>query len=193
MPTLEDTTIDFPVTTLSDLLEAEAAGGVAVGADEDRYRKWAFLSTGAAGVLALILVVVLITGTGGGGGDGDDGGGKDITQPPGTQPVALTVTGALESDVKPGSIASVLTEDGTVVVSGGTVRKITETGKEGTISFRKTMEIYVQTGEAGAIAAAKAAGTKFTVQGGKLENTTTTTVPPAPVEQPPAETPPATG
>lgn len=70
MPTLEDTSVDFPVTTLSDLLEAEAKGGIATGADEDKYRRWAFLSTGAAGLLAIILAVVLITG------GGDDGGGS---------------------------------------------------------------------------------------------------------------------
>ncbi len=69
MPTLEDTAIDFPVTTLNDLLEAEAKTGVPVGADEEKYRKWAFISTGAAGLLAIILAVVLVTGGGDGGGD----------------------------------------------------------------------------------------------------------------------------
>jgi hypothetical protein len=194
MPTLEDTTIDFPVTTLSDLLEADAAGGVAVGADEDKYRAWAFLATGAAAVLAIILVVVLITGTGGGGG-GDDGGGDDIAKPAGTEPATFTVTGALGTDIKPGAIASVLTEDGTVIASGGTVRKITESGKEGTISYRQTMEMYVQPDEASAIAAARATQTKFTVEAGKREKTPPTTAAPAPAEPAPAEqpTPPATG
>jgi hypothetical protein len=188
MPTLEDT-IDFPVTTLSDLLEADAKTGIAAAPDEEKYRRWAFLSTGAAGILAVILLVVLITGTGGGG--GDDGGGKDVAKPPGTESSAFTVTGALSSDIKPGAIASVLTEDGTVIVSGGTVRKITQTGKEGSITARKTMEMYVQKDEASAIAAAKAASAKFTVEPGTLEKTPPTTVAPAPAEQPPAETPPA--
>ncbi|MGH8974846.1 MAG: hypothetical protein ACRD0C_16790, partial [Acidimicrobiia bacterium] len=90
MPTLEDTTIDFPVTTLNDLLEAEAVGGVAVGADEDKYRKWAFLSTGAAGILAVILLVVLVTGTGGGGGGEGE---RTADAPAGTRTVAFTVSG----------------------------------------------------------------------------------------------------
>lgn len=71
MPTLEDTAIDFPVTTLNDLLEAEAKSGVPVGADEEKYRKWAFISTGAAGLLAIILAVVLVTGGGDSAGDSE--------------------------------------------------------------------------------------------------------------------------
>ena len=74
MPTLEDTAIDFPVTTLNDLLEAEAKTGVPVGADEEKYRKWAFISTGAAGLLAIILAVVLVTG------GGDSAGGEAKAQ-----------------------------------------------------------------------------------------------------------------
>ena len=74
MPTLEDTAIDFPVTTLNDLLEAEAKAGVTVGADEEKYRKWAFISTGAAGLLAIMLAVVLVTG------GSDSGGGEAKAQ-----------------------------------------------------------------------------------------------------------------
>ena len=80
MPTLEDTAIDFPVTTLNDLLEAEAKAGVAVGADEEKYRKWAFISTGAAGLLAIMLAVVLVTG--GGDGGGESGGKAQTAQKP---------------------------------------------------------------------------------------------------------------
>jgi hypothetical protein len=69
MPTLEETAVDFPVTTLNDLLEVEAKAGVTVGADEDKYRRWAFISTAAAGLLAIALLVVLVTDSGGGNGD----------------------------------------------------------------------------------------------------------------------------
>ncbi|MGH8989985.1 MAG: hypothetical protein ACRDZ7_00455 [Acidimicrobiia bacterium] len=182
MPTLEDT-IDFPVTTLNDLLDADARVGVAAGADEEKYRKWAFVSTGAAGILAVILLVVLVTGTGGGGGGEGE---RTADAPAGTRTVAFTVSGELTSEIKPGAIASVLS-DGIVIASGGTVRKITEKG-EGYLAT-KTVEIAVQPEEADAIAAAKASRSKLTVEGGKLEKPTPTTA--APAAETPAPTEPA--
>ena len=53
MPTLEDT-VDFNVATLNDLLDADVRTGVPVAAD-DKYKRWAFLSTGVAGMLLIAL------------------------------------------------------------------------------------------------------------------------------------------
>ncbi len=103
MPTLEDTAVDFPVTTLNDLLEAEAKAGVTVGADEDKYRRWAFISSAAAVLLAIALVVVLLTGGGGGDGDGaakaQDYAGRPVKQ---TVKLATPVT----SDIRVGKEVS---------------------------------------------------------------------------------------
>ena len=51
----------MPAAGLAPLdLLVEAKAGVTVGADEEKYRKWAFISTGAAGLLAIMLAVVLV-------------------------------------------------------------------------------------------------------------------------------------
>lgn len=123
MPTLEDTATDFPVTTLNDLLEAEAKAGVTVGADEEKYRRWAFLSTGAAGLLAIILAVVLITG------GGDDGGGSsknasavDAKAYPGMPRKVLTVSN-IGSDIQLNGSVDIF-KGSALVVSDAKVTKI---------------------------------------------------------------------
>ena len=95
MPTLEDTAVDFPVTTLNDLLEVEAKAGVTVGADEDKYRRWAFISSAAAGLLAIALIVVLLTDSGGG---SDTAKAQDYEGRPlkGVVKLATTVTSDIE-------------------------------------------------------------------------------------------------
>jgi hypothetical protein len=103
MPTLEDTAVDFPVTTLNDLLEVEAKAGVTVGADEDKYRRWAFISSAAAGLLAIALVVVLLTDSGGGG-DAGAAKAKDYEGRPLKQTVKLATP--VTSDIQVGKEVS---------------------------------------------------------------------------------------
>lgn len=103
MPTLEDTAVDFPVTTLNDLLEAEAKAGVTVGADEDKYRRWAFISSAAAGLLAIALVVVLLTGSGGG---DDGGGGAEAQDYPGKVKQTVKLGTPVTSDIRVGKEVS---------------------------------------------------------------------------------------
>ena len=197
MPTLEDT-IDFPVTTLSDLLEADAKAGVAAAPDEEKYRRWAFLSSGAAGILALILVVVLITGTGGGGGgDGGSSSGKTLEAPAGTVPTAVTVSknGLTSGVLKQKAIVSVIrTTDQAVLASGATVLGFEDV--KGTLKgFDKVkFELAVQPDEQAPVETADA--NELKVVSGKLPKTPAQ---PAPVEQAPAapapteQTPPASG
>lgn len=193
MPTLEDT-IDFPVTTLNDLLEADAKAGVAAGADEEKYRKWAFLSSGAAGILAVILLVVLVT-SGGGGGSG--GGGKEVAQPKNTERVVVNVRKAdLTSDVKKGATVSVkLRTSGQVLASGATVLQMEEL-KSAIAGFEKVkLELAVKPDER-SVVDSNAEAEDLQVVGGTLEKAPA--APPA-TEPPPAEpapteqTPPASG
>jgi hypothetical protein len=66
MPTLEDT-VEFQALTLNDLLEADAKAVALPSEGEGKYRSWAFVSTAAAGLLAILLVIALVTDSGGGG------------------------------------------------------------------------------------------------------------------------------
>lgn len=132
MPTVEDTAVDFPVTTLNDLLEAEAKAGVAAGADEDKYRRWAFLSTGAAVLLAIVLAVVLITG----GGDGEGGSeskAQTAQKPTGWSEVPLSVPSENRlGGAKAGDYVKVTSaESGTVLVKAGMVTLLTKGAKIG--------------------------------------------------------------
>jgi len=122
MPTLEDTAIDFPVTTLNDLLEAEAKTGVPAGADEEKYRKWAFISTGAAGLLAIILAVVLVTG-GSTSGGGDDSKPETAQKPAGWPELSFNVSSEGKiGGAKPGDYVKVSSmETGAVLVKAGIV------------------------------------------------------------------------
>jgi hypothetical protein len=115
MPTLEDTAIDFPVTTLNDLLEAEAKTAVPVSADEEKYRKWAFISTGAAGLLAIILIGVLITG--GGKSSGGSEKAQTAEKPAGWSdvPIAAIADGKIPAPEAGNYYKVTSTEDGTVL------------------------------------------------------------------------------
>lgn len=139
MPTLEDTAIDFPVTTLNDLLEAEAKTGVPVGADEEKYRKWAFISTGAAGLLAIILAVVLVTG-GGKSGGGDESKPETAEKPAGWSEQTFNVSSKGKiGGAKAGDYVKVSsTETGAVLVKAGIVTYLAEVEVRGveTIEFR---------------------------------------------------------
>lgn len=190
MPTLEDT-VDFQVPTLNDLLDADARRGAAPAAD-DKYKRWAFLSSGLAVMLAIGLVVSLVTG---GGDDGGGGGGKAIKAPAGTQALVVDVGDNLSSDIAEGSVVSVLDEAGQVISSGVTVLKITE-GKEFAGRTPKKVELAIPTAEVSAVRAADAAGT-LSVVSGTLEKTTPTTAAPAaetpaPIEPAPVPVDPAT-
>lgn len=66
MPTLEDT-VEFQALTLNDLLEADAKAVALPSEGEGKYRSWAYVSTAAAGLLAILLVIALLTDSGGGG------------------------------------------------------------------------------------------------------------------------------
>ena len=101
MPTLEDT-VDFKVVTLNDLLDADVRTGVPVAAD-DKYKRWAFLATGAAAMLAIGLVVALVTGGGDGGSSGTKVS-KSVPAPPDTTPLPFL----LGTDPGPGIDAGVL-------------------------------------------------------------------------------------
>jgi hypothetical protein len=66
MPTLEDP-VEFQALTLNDLLEADAKAVALPSEGEGKYRSWAYVSTAAAGLLAILLVIALVTDSGGGG------------------------------------------------------------------------------------------------------------------------------
>jgi hypothetical protein len=192
MPTtLEDTAIDFPVTTLNDLLEAEAKAGVTVGADEEKYRRWAFISTGAAGLLAIILAVVLITG------GGDKGGGESKTEtadaPPNTRPVPLTVPESSLDNPKAGEYWDVVSSvDGTTteLVKAGKLTSIKEAGESGTVK-RIAIVLAVTPEEAQALLGAEQRSLRFLKAPGPAPSqpaeTPTTTAPAA--QTPAAPTP----
>ena len=201
MPTtVEDTPVDFPVTTLSDLLEAEAKAGVAVGADEDKYRRWAFLSTGAAGLLAIVLAVVLITG----GGDGGDGSESNQAQtaekPSGWAEVNLTVPESKLSGYKAGDFVEVTSPESGVLVKAGklTLMKGMKVGQFQQLNIR----LAVPPAEKAALDAANPTSLRFnpadepsTDQPAETPTTTApaaeTPAPPTP-EAPAPEAPPAT-
>jgi hypothetical protein len=208
MPTLEDTAVDFPVTTLNDLLEVEAKAGVTVGADEDKYRRWAFISSAAAGLLAIALVVVLLTDAGGGG-DGGAAKAKDYPGKPVKQTVKLATN--VTSDIQVGKEVS-LYKGSELVVAPVIVSQIINP-KEGSLETSQSVELAMDEAQSTAfVNAFPKASDKGRLQiylqgqptappppGAAPDSTapaptTETTVPPAPTESTtPASTPPATG
>jgi hypothetical protein len=120
MPTLEDTSVDFPVTTLSDLLEADAKAGIAVGADEDKFRRWAILSTAAAGLLAVLLVVSLVTGSGGKESSASSG---DVKAYPGRQLLNVRLQ-SVTPDIKQDAKVIVYGPDGAPVTNDAIVARV---------------------------------------------------------------------
>ena len=189
MPTLEDT-VDFNVVTLNDLLDADVRTGVPVDAD-DKYKRWAFLSTGVAGMLLIALIVALVTG------GGSDGGGtakasKEFPAPPNTNPVDVKVGASVPSGISLGGLASVLSE-GQVIASGVTVTQIKEVPTYVGKAKSYVVVVAVSTDDVGAVTAAKSKG-DLGLQAGKLPKPTTTTSAPAatapvPIQPAPATTP----
>lgn len=186
MPVLEDT-VDFKVATLNDLLDADVRTGVPVAAD-DKYKRWAFLSSGLAGMLLIALIVSLVTG------GGDDGGGssstKPVAAPANTTPVDVNVGASLPSGIEPNAKVSLLDPDGKVLASGATVTQIKEVPASIGKGINKVAVVAVSNDDYQDVAAAK----KLTVRAGVLPKATTTTTAapsttPTPIEPAPATTP----
>jgi hypothetical protein len=190
MPVLEDT-VDFKVATLNDLLDADVKKGVPVAAD-DKYKRWAFLSTGLAGMLLIALIVSLVTG------GSDDGGGttstKQVAAPPNTSPVDVPVGAAPPSGVDLDAKVSVLDADATVLASGATVTQIKDVpGGFGGKTITKVVVVAVSNDDYQAVLTAGTKG-KLQVRPGALPKATTTTTAapsttPTPIEPAPATTP----
>ncbi len=185
MPTLEDT-VDFNVVTLNDLFDADARTGVPVAAD-DKYKRWAFLSTGIAGMLLIALIVALVTG---GGSESGSKSTKPLATPPNTTPISVT-TSTLEPGVELGATVSILDSNGKVVASGGKVLQITEAKTQ--FGKTRTVSVAVATDEAGPVSAAASSGRVRVVQGALPKAATTTSAPaattPIPIQPAPATTP----
>ncbi len=191
MPTLEDT-VDFKVVTLNDLLDADVRTGVPVAAD-DKYKRWAFLSTGVAGMLLIALIVALVTGGGSGGGETSKAS-KEVPAPVNTSPVDITVGGSVPSGITLGGLASVLS-GGQVIASGVTVTQIKEA--PALIGKGKSYVVVaaVSNDDVGAVITAKGKR-DIALQAGKLPKATPTTTAPAatapvPIQPEPAATTPS--
>lgn len=188
MAILEDT-VDFKVVTLDDLAETEIRSGVPAAADE-KYKRWAFLSTGLAGVLAIGLVVAVATG----GDDGDGGGGsrQASTQTYEGRSLVKLPAGDLGSDIVVDGKVTVLDGSGEVIASGVPVAAIASEGAG--ILATKTIELALTPAESSAV---RAAGDGLTFQNfveGAAPSPESTPAdpaapPPAPESAPPAEDP----
>ncbi len=188
MPTLEDT-VDFNVATLDDLLDADVRAGVPVAAD-DKYKRWAFLSTGVAGMLLIALIVAVVTG--GGSGSGGAKSSKAFPAPSDTGPVDVPVGASVPTGVALGALASILDFEGQVVVSGATVTQIKEVPAFVGKGKSYTVVLAVSNNDLGAVTTAKSRG-KLGLQAGKVPKATTTSAPaptaPVPIQPAPATTP----
>ena len=197
MPTLEDT-VEFQAPTLNDLLEADAKAVVLPSEGEGKYRSWAYISSAAAGLLAILLVVALVTGSGKkGGGDAPDAkaktfAGRDIHRVLKlTEPPANLAAGAEVSVYK----------GGVVVVAPVGLAKVIEPKSGSTTVW--SAEVAMNTEQAKLYNKAFAAGTdRGTVQAYAGETvpaepapTTAETTPPATTAPAPTpeSTPPASG
>lgn len=187
MPTLEDT-VDFKVVTLNDLLDADVRTGVPVAAD-DKYKRWAFLATGAAVMLAIGLVVALVTGGSDSGGGGTKAG-KSLPPPPDTTPVNNISLGTDPGTIVLGSPVTILNGEGQAV-GGGTVIKITTAkGLGKTVAYSAT--VAVRNADLAAVNPAVAKNPRgIRLQPGLPQPTTTTSAPaaPVPIQPAPATTP----
>jgi hypothetical protein len=190
MPTLEDT-VDFKVATLNDLLDADVRTGVPVAAD-DKYKRWAFLSTGLAGMLLVALIVSLVTG------GGDKGGGsksaKELPLPPGMGKVIINVGTSLNG-IGLGDTVSIYA-DGNVVASGGKVIKIEEIKSQYTKGpASNAVTVAIPDADVGPVNALDSSGIKPQIKPGTQPKTVTSTTAPAagaaptPIEPAPATTP----
>ena len=191
MPVLEDT-VDFKVATLNDLLDADVKKGVPVAAD-DKYKRWAFLSTGLAGMLLIALIVSLVTG--GGDDSGVEKSSKTVAAPANSTPVDVGVGATLPSGIELGAAVSLLDSNGQVVSGGGLVTQIRDVKPQYGKGLIKQVVVHVPNDDIDAVNAAKAAsGGKLGIQpGARAKATTTTTAAPSttptPIEPAPATTP----
>ena len=187
MPTLEDT-VDFKVLTLNDLLDADVRTGVPVAAD-DKYKRWAFLATGAAGMLLIALIVALATG------GKDSGGGtkasKELPVPTGMGEVNLNAGTALDPTLSVGDPVTLYDDAGNVISSGGKILKITEVKSQYTKAISKTVKIAVATEDVGPVNALDTSGRKIKIKPGIQPKATTTTGAPANTAPTPIQTAPA--
>ncbi|HVW31539.1 MAG TPA: hypothetical protein VHL53_03270 [Acidimicrobiia bacterium] len=186
MPTLEDT-VDFKVITLNDLIDADVRTGVPVAAD-DKYKRWAFLATGVAVMLAIGLVVALVTG----GDDGGSGGTKvsrTVAEPPDTTPLDFSLGSTVGTGIEPGAGVTVINAEGQAV-GGGTVLKITQSKAPIGKGVVNSASVAVRNADLAAVNAALAKG-KVRLQPGLPQTTTSTAAPtaPVPIEPAPATTP----
>jgi hypothetical protein len=191
MPTLEDT-VDFKVTTLNDLLEADVRTGVPVAAD-DKYKRWAFLSTGLAGMLLVALIVALVTG--GGDGSGGETASKAVDAPPNTTPFDVSVGATLPTGIEVGAAASILDSEGQVVANG-TITQIKKAPALIGKGMTNIAVVHVPNEDVTAVDTARAGGAKISVQPGTRAKATTTTTAapsttPTPIEPAPATPPPS--
>src|SRR2546421_2193824 len=187
MPTLEDT-VDFKVVTLNDLVDADVRTGVPVAA-AGKYKRWAFLSTGVAGMLLIALIVALVTG------GGSEGGGakasKEFPAPANTGPVDVPVGPSVPSGIALGGLASINDIDGQVIVSGATVTQIKEAPAVYGKGKSYTVVVAVSNDDLAAVTTAKSKG-KLGLQAGKVAKATTTTSAPAATAPVPIQPAPAT-
>lgn len=192
MPTLEDT-VDFKVATLNDLLDADVRTGVPVAAD-DKYKRWAFLSSGLAGMLLVALIISVVTGGGdNGGGGGAKSAAKSSKTYPNTFPVETQIGSSPQAGVELDAPVIIFDQDGTKPIAGATVTEM-KTSKS---SYGKatvySVVLAVPNDDRDAVTAAKVAGAgKLTLVPGTFQPTTTTTAPTAavPIEPAPATPPP---
>jgi hypothetical protein len=184
MPVLEDT-VDFKVATLNDLLDADVRTGVPVAAD-DKYKRWAFLSTGLAGMLLVGLILALVTG------GGDDAGGTtstdEVPKPPGTRALSVNAGSADLEGIVPGTKVTLYNdEDGQLIANGATVLKITETRSE-VVKGATSKRVRVAVTEQEVQAVTQAQKVKI-VEGESTVSPTATTAPasdaPTPIETTP--------
>jgi hypothetical protein len=125
MPTLEDT-VEFQAATLNDLLEADAKAVALPSEGEGKYRSWAFVSTAAAGLLAIMLVVSLVTDKGGGG----EAASASTESKKAYEGSAVTIrVSQIPSDVVPDTFVDVRDRAGNVVLSNVPVTKVITEGK----------------------------------------------------------------
>lgn len=126
MPTLEDT-VEFQALTLNDLLEADAKAVALPSAGEGKYRAWAFVSTAAAGLLAIMLVVALVTDSG----SKSEAGGTETVSKKAYEGSAVTFrVSQIPSDVTPDTFVDVRDRAGNLVLSNVPVTKVIPATKE---------------------------------------------------------------
>lgn len=190
MPTLEDT-VDFKVVTLNDLLDADVRRGAPVAVD-DKYKRWAFLSTGIAGMLLIALIVALLTG------GNDSGGGtkssKELPVPDGMGEVTFSPSGGLDPTLKLGDPVTVYDDAGNVVASGGKLLNISDVKSQYTKIVSKSVKVAVAKEDVGPVNALDSSGRKLKLKPGTQPKATTTTAPaaatvPTPIQPAPATTP----